>query len=38
MDAFLCGRMREDWNELARSDAMFFAAFGRRNQDDEGIR
>jgi SAM-dependent methyltransferase len=27
--------MREDWNERARSDAKYFVAFGRRNQDEE---
>jgi SAM-dependent methyltransferase len=31
----LCQRMRDDWNERARSDAKYFVAFGRRNQDDE---
>jgi SAM-dependent methyltransferase len=31
----LCQRMREDWNERARSDAKYYVAYGRRNQDDE---
>src|SRR5271169_5583169 len=35
MDAFLCRRMREDWNERARTDAKYFVAFGRRNQDED---
>jgi hypothetical protein len=35
VDDSLCQRMRDDWNERARSDANYFVAFGRRNQDDE---
>ena len=35
MDEALCRRMREDWNERARSDAKYFVAFGRRNQDED---
>jgi len=35
MDDSLCERMREDWNARARSDAKYFVAFGRRNQDEE---
>ncbi len=35
MDASLCNRMREDWNERARCDAKYYVAFGRRNQGDE---
>ncbi len=35
MDDALCRRMRDDWNERARSDGKYYAAFGRRNQDDE---
>ncbi len=31
----LCERMREDWNERARTDAKYFIAFGRRNQEEE---
>jgi SAM-dependent methyltransferase len=27
-------RMREDWNRRAREDAYYYAAFGRRNQDE----
>lgn len=27
-------RMREEWNRRARKDAYFYAAFGRRHQDD----
>lgn len=34
MDDAVCERMREDWNERARSDAKYYVAFGRRNQDD----
>ena len=26
-------RMREDWDRWAREDAYYYAAFGRRNQD-----
>ncbi len=35
MDDSLCRRMREDWNERARSDAKYYVAFGRRNQDED---
>ena len=30
----LIERMREDWNRRAREDAYYYAAFGRRNQDE----
>jgi SAM-dependent methyltransferase len=35
MDDAVCQRMREDWNQGARSDAKYFVAFGRRNQDED---
>ena len=35
MDDSLCRRMRDDWNERARSDAKYYVAFGRRNQDED---
>ncbi len=35
MDPSLCQRMREDWDERARSDAKYYVAFGRRNQNEE---
>ena len=35
MDDSICHRMRDDWNERARTDAKYYVAFGRRNQDEE---
>jgi len=35
MKESLCRRMRDDWNARARSDAKYYVAFGRRNQDEE---
>ena len=33
--ADVTGRMRSDWDQRARQDALYFAAFGRREQEED---